>query len=228
MSLVHRAPVGKKLSRDSWRLSTGRWDSREEWSEIRRSDNTHLTVPAAVIWCWNQAPALFDLPVKTHTYMFKPKSLIISPQKVGNWCTFGLTFIFNTNEELEKLFKGWIELPNLQEKCSQSVALFHKSHTSTTLTSTASPQSTLPAQRGHQICPVPWICWNTCLNWSVLCASGRWNSSEIFCRCEDCPRNNVLMIISTTVWSFPESDLPKNVVLTWATVFSSLERLEKS
>lgn len=126
MDPVHGAPVFQTLSQDSWRLSTARWGSREESSESRRSDNTHLTVPAAVIWCRKQAPALFDLPDKTHTHTrSSPKSSVFSPKKVGNWCIFGLTSIFNSNEELQKLFKGWIELADLQHKCSQTVALFN-------------------------------------------------------------------------------------------------------
>lgn len=48
-------------------MSTGHLDSTEELSVTRRSDNTHPNVQAAVLWCWNWAPALSDLPVDIKT-----------------------------------------------------------------------------------------------------------------------------------------------------------------
>lgn len=98
------APVWEILLHDSWIPSTGRWDSTEELSVTHHSDNTHPNVQVAVLWYWNQAPALFDLPVETKTDL--------TTTGINFW--INSTILTTNSERTKSIFsKGdWLNITN--------------------------------------------------------------------------------------------------------------------
>lgn len=119
---------------------------------------------------------------------------------------------------LRNCSKAGLNSPTCRMDTVRRWLCFTERHTQRSFTSTVSPQSAPPAQPSHQIYPLPWICWSTCLNWSGLCASGRWNSSEIFCRQGDYTQNNVWVIFLWLSRVFRQFPVPKTVVPRWTTV----------
>lgn len=136
----------------------------------RRSDNTHPTVQAAVLGYWNQAPALFDLPVETET---QETSLAPMCRNATNlpWRikTFDSPLYLIPLMNFRKFSKAGLNAPiymtNTVRFQKFTYHCPHQPHLN------ASPQSEHPTQPAHRIYPQPWTCWNTCLSWSVRCAA---------------------------------------------------------